>query len=252
MGIINVTPDSFSDGGSYDRMGSALERVQEMIEEGADIVDIGGESTRPGFLKVSAVEEEARVLPVVAAIKERFDVPVSVDTTKAQVAKLALELGADMINDVSGLKADPDMAAVVAGAGVPVCVMHSRDNTDYNDLIPDVIRELNECVDIALAAGIDRSRIIIDPGIGFGKTTQQNLRVIKELEQFKKLGYPLLVGASRKSVIGNTLDLPVTEREEGTIAITTVSVMADAMFIRVHDVKKNVRAMKMALAIRNA
>ncbi|MCR5743041.1 MAG: dihydropteroate synthase [Lachnospiraceae bacterium] len=252
MGILNVTPDSFSDGGKWNHMDTALKHAEEMMLHGAAIIDIGGESTRPGYQKISEEEEEERIIPVISAIKQRFDIPVSVDTYKAGVAKQALIAGADMINDIWGLKADPDMARVIARSGAACCLMHNRDNTIYVDFVEDVKRELMESVSIALEAGIPKDKIMLDPGVGFGKTYGQNLKALKHVEDFKELGYPLLIGTSRKSVIGNTLDLPVTEREEGTIATTVLAVKAGVGMVRVHNVEANRRAIRMTRAILNA
>ena len=250
MGILNVTPDSFSDGGKFQRMDKALFRVEEMIGEGADVIDIGGESTRPGYTEISVQEETERVIPVIEEIKIRFDIPISVDTCKADVAKAGISAGADLINDIWGLKYDAAMAAVIAKAGVPCCLMHNRADIAGQLCITDVIDELRESVSLAEKAGIAAERIILDPGVGFGKTYGQNLEMLAKLEKLHVLGYPLLLGCSRKSVIGLTLDLPVGERLEGTLVTTAAAVLKGCGFVRVHDVKENVRAVKMAEAIR--
>lgn len=249
MGILNVTPDSFSDGGCFNRLDNALYHVEEMIEEGMDILDIGGESTRPGYVLVSEAEEAERVLPVIEAVKRRFDVPVSLDTYKAKVAGEGLLAGADMINDIWGLKYDGKMAKVIADAGAPCVLMHNRKEAASQDFMESVTSDLKETLAIAKKAGIKNDRIILDPGIGFGKTYEQNLEMISSLKELKKLGYPLLLGASRKSVVGLTLDLPVAERLEGTLVTTVFGVMAGCAFVRVHDIRENVRVVKMAEAI---
>ena len=250
FGILNVTPDSFSDGGKWVAMDDALRHVETMISQGMDVLDVGGESTRPGYVKISSEEEIGRVAPVIRAVKERFDVPISLDTYKADVAKAGIEAGADLINDIWGLKADPEMGRVIAQSGVACCLMHNRDNTDYQDYMPEVLRDLEESLLLAKNAGIPKDKIMIDPGIGFGKTYEQNLEALGRLEEFQVLGYPVLLGTSRKSVIGLTLNLPADQREEGTLVTTTLAVMNGVSFVRVHDVEKNVRAIKMAEAIR--
>ena len=251
MGILNVTPDSFSDGGRYDSVNEALKHARQMVMEGADIIDIGGESTRPGHVPISDEEEIERIVPVIEAIKRHLDVPVSVDTYKPAVARAAIEAGADMVNDIWGLKKDPEMAKVIADTGVVCCLMHNRETAEYEDLIPDCIADLNETLRIAESAGIDKDKIILDPGIGFGKTYAHNLLILKHLNEFHKLGCPILLGTSRKSVIGLTLDLPADERLEGTLATTVMGVMAGMSFVRVHDVAANERAITMTEAILN-
>lgn len=249
MGILNVTPDSFSDGGKYSRLDDALFHVEEMLGQGMELLDIGGESTRPGFTFVSAEEEAERVVPVIEAVKRRFDVPVSLDTYKAEVAKAGLGAGADMINDIWGLKYDPDMAGIIAKAGVPCVLMHNRKEADYHHLMKDVILDLEETIRIAKGSGIADDKIILDPGIGFGKNYEQNLKMIQSLDELLGLGYPMLLGCSRKSVIGLTLDLPAAERMEGTLVTTVFAVLKGCSFVRVHDIRENVRAVKMAEAI---
>lgn len=251
MGILNVTPDSFSDGGKFQEMDQALFHVEEMIQEGMDIVDVGGESTRPGYAKIPVQEEMERVVPVIEQIKKKFDIPISLDTCKADVARAGILAGADLINDIWGLKYDDRMAKVIGEAKAACCLMHNRDNTVYKSLITDVINDLQESVSLAKEAGIADDRIILDPGVGFGKTYEQNLEIIKKLDGLQILGYPLLLGCSRKSVIGLTLDLPVSERLEGTLVTTAAGVLKGCSFIRVHDVKQNRRAVKMAEALRN-
>ena len=223
MGILNVTPDSFSDGGKFIDKDEAVKRSLQMIEEGADIIDIGGESTRPGFTPVSAELQIERVVPVIEEIKKNIDIPVSVDTYDAKVAKAALEAGCDIVNDIWGLKKDPDMAKVIAGYDAYCVLMHNRDNPDYTNFRKDLLSDCREILEIAKAAGIDKDKIILDPGVGFGKTREQNLIAINHMDDLKELGYPILLGTSRKSVIGLTLDLPVDERLEGTLATTVIA-----------------------------
>ncbi len=249
MGILNVTPDSFSDGGKFDSVDAALKHTEEMIREGASVIDIGGESTRPGFQPVSAEEELQRVIPVIERIRKEFDIPISVDTTKSEVAAAALNAGCEIINDINGLKGDPGIALQIAKYNAFGVLMHNKDNTEYTDLIPDIKKDLLKTCEIAADAGIPKDRIILDPGVGFGKTREQNLQVINRLEEFKTLGYPVLLGTSRKSVIGLTLDLPAEERLEGTLATTVFAVMKGAAFVRVHDVKENIRTIRMTEAI---
>lgn len=250
MGILNVTPDSFSDGGKFNQMDAALARAEQMMEEGADIIDIGGESTRPGHVQISEEEEIERTAPIIQAVKNRFDVPVSIDTYKAKVAQAAVDAGADLVNDIWGLKYDEKIAGVIAGSGVACCLMHNRDNHEYRNFMEDMKQDLRETIAIAKQAGIAEDKIMLDPGVGFGKTYENNLEVIDKLEELEELGYPLLLGTSRKSVIGLTLDLPVTERVEGTLVTTVLAVMKHYSFVRVHDVKENKRAILMAEAIR--
>lgn len=252
MGILNVTPDSFSDGGKWNDRDRALRHVEEMLEDGADIIDIGGESTRPGYTLLPQEEEAARVVPVVEAVKAAFDVPISLDTYKPEVALAGISAGADLINDIWGLKYDGAMAKVIAESGLPCCLMHNRKNTEYHSFVDDVASELRESLRLAEEGGISADKIILDPGIGFGKTYGQNLEALRHLEEFGKLGCPLLLGCSRKSVIGLTLDLPVEQRLEGTLVTTVLAVWKRCMFVRVHDVKENVRAVRMAEAILNA
>lgn len=254
MGILNVTPDSFSDGGMWNNIDNALFHVEKMIEDGMSIVDIGGASTKPGYEAVSEAEEISRVVPAIEAIKERFDIVISIDTYKSKVALNAIDAGADMVNDIWGLKADEAMADIVAGKKVPCCLMHNRNiNTNpYGDYLKDVIEDLKESIDIALKAGIDKNKIILDPGIGFGKSLEQNLQLMNNCHILKGLDCPVLLGTSRKSMIGLTLNLPVTERLEGTIATTVMGVMKGCSIIRVHDVKENYRAAMMTKAIMNS
>ena len=252
MGILNVTPDSFSDGGMFIDKDVAVKRALQMIEEGADIIDIGGESTRPGFTPVSADEQIERFVPVIEEIKKNIDIPISVDTYDAKVAKAALEAGCDIVNDIWGLKKDPEMAKVIAEYDAFCVLMHNRNNPDYINFRKDLLSDFGEILDIANAAGIDKDKIILDPGVGFGKTREQNLVAINHMDDLKVLGYPLLLGTSRKSVIGLTLDLPVDERLEGTLATTVMACMKGINFVRVHDIKENVRTIKMTEAILNS
>lgn len=252
MGILNVTPDSFSDGGKYQSVDRALQHAQEMIRDGAAILDVGGESTRPGYEQIPEEEELERVIPVIEALKREFEVPVSLDTYKSRVARAGLAAGADLLNDIWGLKYDADMANVIAESGKPCCLMHNRAKAEYRNFLPDVLVDLSRTLQIAKEAGITDDRILLDPGIGFGKTHRQNLYLTGHLEKLHALGYPLLLGTSRKSMIGKTLNLPVTERVEGTLVTTVLAVLNRCAFVRVHDVRENVRAVKMAEAILNA
>lgn len=252
MGILNVTPDSFSDGGKYNQMSEALKHVEQMIRDGADIIDIGGESTRPGYTLLEDEEEINRVAPVIEQVKKNFDIPLSIDTYKSRVAEEAIRAGADLINDIWGLKYDNRMAEVIANAKCACCLMHNRNNKEYDNLIQDLLSDLKESIKLAKSAGIEDDTIIVDPGVGFAKTYEMNLLVMKHLEAMKDLGYPVLLGTSRKSMIGLTLDLPSDERVEGTIATTVMGVMKGCSFIRVHDVKENKRAIQMTEAILHA
>lgn len=245
MGILNVTPDSFSDGGRFNNMDAAKRHTEEMIAEGADIIDIGGESTRPGYTILPDEEEIARVVPYIEMVKKNFDIPVSIDTYKGGVARAAIQAGADLINDIWGLKWDDKLAGVIAESGLPCCLMHNRKAADYKDFMPDMLEDLRETLRIAERAGIEKKQIILDPGVGFGKTYENNLEAINRLEEMHALGCPILLGTSRKSVIGLTLDLPASERVEGTLATTVFGVMKGAAFVRVHDVKENYRTIKM-------
>ncbi|GAB4272379.1 MAG: hypothetical protein Kow0080_18740 [Candidatus Promineifilaceae bacterium] len=268
MGILNATPDSFSGDGllaAEDVVAAAVAQAKQFAADGADIIDVGGESTRPGSVPVSAEEELARVVDVITAVRAAVELPISVDTYRASVAAAALDAGADWVNDVWGLRMDPDMAPLVAERGCPVVVMHNRSKPknvaqverlggryvgiEYDNLIEDIKRELEAQIALGLKAGIQPSQIIIDPGLGFGKTVSQNLQIIRELDAFKALGYPILLGPSRKSFIGYTLDLPPDERVEGTAVTVALGIEHGADIIRVHDVKQMVRAAKMTDAI---
>lgn len=249
MGILNVTPDSFSDGGRFNRIDAALRHAEEMIRDGADIVDIGGESTRPGHTKISEEEEIARVVPVIEAVKSRFDVPVSIDTYKSKVTEAALQAGADLVNDIWGFKYDHKVAELTAQYGAACCLMHNRQEPIYQNFLEDVVQDMQACVQIARNAGVSDDRIILDPGVGFGKTYQMNLDMIHHVDVLHDLGFPILLGTSRKSVIGQTLDLPTDQRVEGTLATTVIGVMKGCAFVRVHDIKENKRAIQMTEAI---
>ena len=254
MGVVNVTPDSFSGDGVGRDIIAAIEQATRFQLEGADIIDIGGESTRPASIyadagPISVGEELARVIPVIEALAPALDIPISVDTYKAVVARAALQAGASMVNDVWGFRRDPEMARVAADAGVPVVLMHNQEHTRYDDVVPDVIRELGRMVDSAMAAGVNGENIILDPGMGFGKTAEHNLEILRRLDEFRKLNAPILVGMSRKSTIGYVLDLPVEDRLEGTAATVALSVAFGADIVRVHDVKEMARVARMSDAV---
>lgn len=252
MGILNITPDSFSDGGKFNTVENALRHTEQMIKDGADLIDIGGESTRPGHTKIGESEEIERVLPVIEAIRLRFDIPLSVDTYKSAVAKAALEAGADLINDIWGLKYDEKIAEITAKYNACICLMHNRENPVYTDFKADVISDLKESIAIAKKYGIADDRIITDPGVGFAKTLEENLFITNNIDSLKTLGYPYLLGASRKSMIGLSLNLQSSERLEGTLATTVIACMKGAMFVRVHDIKENRRVIDMTEAVINA
>lgn len=249
MGILNVTPDSFSDGGQWNEIEKARQHVSEMVAEGASIIDVGGESTRPGHIQIPIEEEIKRVVPIIEMIKDNFDIPVSIDSYKSEVVEAAIKSGADMVNDIWGLKYDKKVATLAAEYQVPCCLMHNRTTAEYNNFLEEVCEDLRKSVEIAKSAGIPDEHIILDPGVGFGKTYEQNLSIIHHLDYLRELGYPILLAASRKSIIGNTLGLPPDQRLEGTLATTVIGVEKGAAFIRVHDVKENIRAIKMAQAI---
>jgi dihydropteroate synthase len=257
MGILNVTPDSFYDGGRYARAEAAVQRALQMVQDGADIVDIGGESTRPGSQPVPEEEELRRVLPVIEAVRGQVDVPISIDTTKSRVAERALQAGACMVNDISGLGFDPRMAEVVARHGALCCVMHiqgtpqtMQQNPQYEDVVRDISRYFEERLALAERAGIPRENIWLDPGIGFGKTVEHNLEILRRLREFTAFGLPILIGTSRKSFIGKILgDLPPEERLEGTAATVAIAIMNGANAVRVHDVREMVRVARMTDAV---
>ncbi len=253
MGILNVTPDSFSGDGlmqEADPVSAALGRARQMVEEGADLLDVGGQSTRPGHDPISARAEADRVVPVIAALRAALpDVPISVDTTQVEVAGAALDAGADLVNDVWGVGDSDDRFRLAAQHGVPIVVMHNRVEARYVSVVAEVIADLARAIDRALAAGVPWTSLIVDPGIGFGKTAQQNLAILRDLHLLAALGRPVLLGTSRKSTIGKVLDLPADERLEGTLATTALAARAGADIVRVHDVRPNVRAARMADAI---
>ncbi|WP_456277118.1 dihydropteroate synthase [Bacillus sp. AK128] len=236
MGILNVTPDSFSDGGSYTTHELAIRHATQMIQEGADIIDIGGESTRPGSVKVELEEELERTIPIIQELSKKMDAPISIDTYKAEVAKQAIEAGAHIINDVWGAKADPKMAKVAAHFQVPIILMHNRENKNYSNLMKDVISDLMESISIAKFAGVKDDQIILDPGIGFAKDFDMNIEVLQNLDQIVAMGYPVLLGTSRKSFIGQILDIPPNERMEGTGATVCLGIQKGCHIMRVHDV----------------
>lgn len=249
MGILNVTPDSFSDGGRFNQLDAALRHTEEMIRDGADVIDVGGESTRPGHTVITEAEEISRVTPVIEAIKDRFDIPVSIDTYKGAVAEAALQAGADLVNDIWGFKHDRRVSELTAQYQAACCLMHNRREAQYQNFLEELVSDLSECVQIAKAAGVAEDKILLDPGVGFGKTYEMNLEAICHLELLHQLGLPVLLGTSRKSVIGLTLDLPADQRVEGTVATSVIGVMKGCAFVRVHDIKENVRAIRMTEAI---
>ncbi|HET7026522.1 MAG TPA: dihydropteroate synthase [Candidatus Limnocylindrales bacterium] len=264
MGIVNVTPDSFSGDGLLaggERTSAAapaagrivaraVDQAREMVEQGADVLDVGGESSRPGHADVDAAEERRRVVPVIAGIRNALpDAPISIDTTKAEVAEAALDAGADAVNDVWGVAAEPALLALVAERGVPIVLMHNRATARYADVAAEVVADLERAIEQALEAGVAWSQLIVDPGIGFGKTADQNLALLADLATLRALRRPILLGTSRKSTIGHVLDLPPQERVEGTIATTVLGIAAGVDVVRVHDVRANVRAARMADAI---
>ena len=260
MGILNVTTDSFSDGGqltdsdNHISVEKAIDKVARMIEEGADVIDVGGESTRPGYIQISIEEETERVVPVIKAIRERFDIPISLDTYKWQVAKEGIAAGAHLLNDIHGLRYDNgEMADLIAKVDIPCCLMYNVCHCSTpGDVINDVSEGLAASLHIAEKAGIKDENIILDPGVGFAGGTDKDLAILNNLDRISKLGYPLLVGASRKSVIGNTLSIPVNERLYGTVAITTLAATKGVSFIRVHDIRANKEAVRMTEAILRA
>ncbi len=252
MGILNVTPDSFSDGGKFLDPEAAIDHAKLMVKQGADIIDVGGESSRPGSDPVSVKEERRRVLPVIRRLVKELDVPLSIDTYKSEVAKEALEAGACLVNDISGLRFSPDMAAVAAGAKASVVVMHIKGTPKtmqkaprYKNVVKEVMGQLKAQTDLARKAGVPKDRILVDPGIGFGKTVDHNCELIAEIGQLRKLGYPILIGTSRKTFIGKILGTEVDDRLEGTIASNVVAVLGGVDFVRVHDVKEIKRALTM-------
>ena len=247
MGILNVTPDSFSDGGKFDEHAIAHTHALEMIAEGADIIDIGGESTRPGSSEVDAEEEARRVLPVIEKLAGETSLPISIDTYKAATAKKAVAAGAVIINDVWGLQRDPDMAAAVADTGTTLVAMHNRQEADEAiDILADLDRFFKRTLELADKAGIKDERIVLDPGIGFGKTAAQNIEILSHLDNLKRFGLPILIGTSRKSMFGKLLDLPVDKRLNATISSNVLAVAKGADIVRVHDVREHVEACRFA------
>lgn len=249
MGILNVTPDSFSDGGKYNHIENAVQHARQMIEDGADILDIGGESTRPGYERISDAEEISRVVPAIEAISKELQIPISIDTYKSEVAKKAVEAGAVIINDIWGAKADPEIADVAAETGVPIILMHNRNDRNYSNFIRDVLNDLYESITIAKKAGVKDDQIILDPGIGFAKDLAENLEMMRHLNTLVSLGYPVLLGTSKKSMIGGVLDLPVSERTEGTGATVCFGIQQGCQIVRIHDVKEMSRTAKMMDAL---
>ncbi|MBI2868119.1 MAG: dihydropteroate synthase [Chloroflexi bacterium] len=249
MGIINVTPDSFSGDGLGLNVQAAIAQGERFVEEGADILDVGGESTRPGHTPLTAEVEIRRVAPVIEALAKRVKVPISIDTSKGEVARRAVEAGATMLNDVWGLQRDPSLAALAAQRGLPVVVMHNQQGTQYRDLLRDVIDSLRCSIETAVEAGVPREQVIIDPGFGFGKTPEQNLELLRRLAELRVLGRPLLVGTSRKSMIGRVLGLPPEQRLEGTAATVALAIAGGADIVRVHDVQAMARVARMADAV---
>lgn len=245
MGILNVTPDSFSDGGHYTTIENAVAQAVKMEHLGVDMIDVGGESTRPGHESLSAKEELERVIPVIQALEQRINVPISIDTYKAEVAEQAIEAGAQIINDIWGAKKDPEIVSVASQHNVPIILMHNRTNMNYTSLIDDMKKDLQESVDIALTSGVKGQNIMLDPGIGFAKTFEDNIVVMNQLEKFLELGYPLLLGTSRKSFIGKVLDVPAEERDNGTGATTCLGITKGVHMFRVHNVKLHIELAKM-------
>ncbi|GAB4072159.1 dihydropteroate synthase [Barrientosiimonas marina] len=249
MGILNVTPDSFSDGGHYSTVDHAVTQAVLMEREGADMIDIGGESTRPSHEPVSENEELERILPVIEAVKQHVHVPISVDTYKAETARQAIASGADMINDIWGAKQEPAIARVAAEHHVPIILMHNRTNQNYTSLISDMKTDLQESIAIALESGVSPEQIVLDPGIGFAKTSADNVTVMNHLDAFTELGYPVLLGTSRKSFIGKILDLPPDERDNGTGATTCLGITKGVQIVRVHNVKLHAELARVTDAI---
>jgi len=256
-GILNITPDSFFDGGLYNNKRKAIERARQLVHEGAEMLDIGGASSRPGADPVAADEERKRIMPVLEALVDEVDILISVDTYRSQIAKEALEIGVDIINDITSLGEDPDMAYVVAESGAGMVLMHMQGspstmqkNPKYDDVIAEISSFLQEAFNTATASGIDKDKIAIDPGIGFGKRPEHNLEIIRRLSELRDLGQPIFIGVSRKSIIGDVLNLPLDERIEGTAALVACSIMNGANIVRVHDVKYMSRVARMADAIR--
>ena len=244
MGILNITPDSFSDGGKFHALDAALARGLQMEKEGAHIIDVGGESTRPGHQPIGADEELSRVIPVIEHLSKEVNIPISIDTYKADVAKAAIKAGASIINDIWGAKKDENMGAVAAELQVPIVLMHNRMMDTYQNFLPDLMKDLKESIDIVKAKGVCDHQIILDPGIGFAKNFEQNVEVMKNLDQLCTFGYPVLLAVSKKRMIGTILDLPVEERTEGSVAAVCFGVTKGVQMVRVHDVKETKRALQ--------
>jgi dihydropteroate synthase len=249
MGVLNVTPDSFSDGGKYNTIDNAVRRATEMVEQGVDIIDIGGESTRPGYTPISVEEELSRLIPIIEAITKSVPVPLSIDTFKAETAKETIKAGAHIINDIWGAKADPNMGKVAAELKVPIILQHNRDNNQYQSFFRDCLNDIYESISIVKKAGVKDEQIILDPGIGFAKDLSKDLEMMRNLDTFVALGYPVLLGPSRKRMIGGVLDLPVNERLEGTGAAVCFGIQKGCQIFRVHDVKEISRMAKMMDAL---
>ncbi|MCM3676314.1 dihydropteroate synthase [Peribacillus simplex] len=249
MGILNVTPDSFSDGGKYNRIDAALKHAERMVNDGADILDVGGESTRPNYERISDEEEIERVAPIIDAISRNIEVPISVDTYKSRVAEEAVKAGAHILNDIWGGKADSLMSKVAAEYKVPIILMHNRDNMGYGHFVRDVLQDLFESIKLVKDAGVKDENIILDPGIGFAKDLKLNLEMMRNLDKLVSLGYPVLLATSRKSMIGHVLDLPPSERMEGTAATICHGIQQGCQMVRVHDVKEMARTAKMMDAL---
>ncbi|MED3690017.1 dihydropteroate synthase [Peribacillus butanolivorans] len=249
MGILNVTPDSFSDGGKYNRVDAALKHAEQMVKDGADVLDIGGESTRPNYERISDEEEIERVAPIIEAISRNIQVPISIDTYKSRVAEEAVKAGAHILNDIWGAKADTMMASVAAKYQVPIILMHNREKMDYRHFVRDALQDLFESITIVKKAGVQDENIILDPGIGFAKDLKLNLEMMRNLDKLVSLGYPVLLATSRKSMIGHVLDLPPSERVEGTAATICNGIQQGCQMVRVHDVKEMARTAKMMDAL---
>lgn len=249
MGILNVTPDSFSDGGKYNRIDAALKHAERMVNDGADILDVGGESTRPNYERISEEEEIERVAPIIEAISRNIEVPISVDTYKSSVAEAAVKAGAHILNDIWGGKADSLMSKVAAEYKVPIILMHNRGNMEYGHFVRDVLQDLFESIMLVKDAGVKDENIILDPGIGFAKDLKLNLEMMRNLDKLVSLGYPVLLATSRKSMIGHVLDLPPSERMEGTAATICHGIQQGCQMVRVHDVKEMARTAKMMDAL---
>jgi len=245
VGILNVTPDSFSDGGQHNSVEAAVKRAVEMVGQGADIIEVGGESSRPGHSIISAQEEIDRVLPVVSALASQINVPIAVDTWKAEVAQAVLDAGASMINDIYGFIRDPQLAKICAKHNAVCCLMHNRDNDIYSELIGEIKTDIGRGIEVLRSAGVDQSKIIIDPGIGFAKSAEENVEILRNLNKICDLGFPVMLGTSRKSFIGKTIGLPLEERCEATIATTVLGISSGCDFIRVHDIAENKKAAMM-------